>query len=124
MMAIYKKYQKLFSQGIFWGDRPNAHFHILPNQGAMALLFNDSEEEKDVTVELCPELTATNDQRIRITPLFGTEGKLVKNGSKVNIVQKLKSYSVLVMKIDNEMLVSRRKPKKIGGLEVSVPSVA
>lgn len=111
MMSIYKQYQKFFSHGIFWGDGPNAHFHILHGQGAIALIFNDSEQEREITAELCPALMTDKNQEICIKPLFGAEAVVRKSNNKINIVQKMKGYSVSVMKIDMAFISAQKTEK-------------
>jgi hypothetical protein len=103
-ISIYKENRSFFSNGIFSGEGPLIHCHTLPDQGSVILFFHDQEIESDSCLMRSKAELGLRNGNCRFELLFGSgdEDFHVKDsGESLVIRQKLKGYSLAVIKVTN-----------------------
>lgn len=94
-MRIYKQYREFFSRGIFGGRGPCVHWHTIPSEGTVILLFNDSGQPTTVSVELSHHDLGLRRGHLTMETLYGD---MCHEESDDNLVlwQRLEPYSVSI----------------------------
>ena len=98
-MSVYRKFRRHFSNGVFIGKGPLAHFHVLKGEGAVALLFNDKENAVCITAEIHIVELGMESIPTTVETIFGKEVTWSISKGYVSLEAFLEGYYVSVMLI-------------------------